>query len=65
MNKELLEAYIAERMQLNRIRLERSELGISSAISYSGALYELEALRRFMDTMEMEVRDGLQDNAHS
>lgn len=53
MNRELLEAYIAERMQLNWTRLERSELGTSSVLSYSGAMYELEALRRFLDTMEV------------
>ena len=52
MNKEILEAYIAERIKMNRLRLDRSELPVSSVLSYTGALYELEALRRFIDAME-------------
>lgn len=52
MNRELLEAYIAERMNINRMRLQRStDMNISSVLSYSGAMYELEALRRFLDTI--------------
>ena len=52
MNKEILEAYIAERINMNRIRLDRSELLAGSILSYTGALYELEALRRFIEAME-------------
>lgn len=55
MNRELMEAYVAERININRMRLQRSQdLSTGSVLSYTGAMYELEALRRFLDSLSEE-----------